>query len=51
MYLSIVVGLLGLLTYLASTNPKLQEIGRVSYFAGLLSFLLDVARTLGVLPR
>jgi hypothetical protein len=42
-YLSLLVALVGVLMYALSANPKLQEIGRVSYFAGLLAFLLMVA--------
>lgn len=42
-YLSLLVALLGLLAYALSTNPKLVEIGRISYFAGLLAFLLVIA--------
>ena len=39
-YLSLLVALGGVLLYALSANPKLQEIGRISYFAGLLAFLL-----------
>jgi hypothetical protein len=42
-YLSLLVAIVGLLAYALSTNPKVQEIGRISYFAGLLAFLLTVA--------
>lgn len=42
-YLSLLIALLGLLAYALSTNPKLVEIGRISYFAGLLAFLLVIA--------
>jgi Na+/phosphate symporter len=42
-YLSLLVAIVGVLMYALSTNPKLQEIGRISYFAGLLCFLLEVA--------
>lgn len=41
LYLSLAVALVGVLTYALSANPKLQEIGRISYFAGLLAFLLQ----------
>jgi hypothetical protein len=27
--------------YALSANPKLQEIGRISFFAGLLAFLIQ----------
>lgn len=42
-YLSLLVALIGILMYALCTNPKLQEIGRISYFAGLLAFLLVIA--------
>ena len=42
-YLSLLVALAGVLMYALSANPKLQEIGRISYFAGLLAFLLGFA--------
>ena len=50
-YLSVLIAIVGLVTYFASANPKVQEIGRVSYFAGLLAFLLEVVRVVGALPR
>lgn len=40
-YLSLLVAVIGLFLYVLSVNPKLQEIGRVSFFAGLLVFLLQ----------
>lgn len=42
-YLSLLVALLGVFTYALSSNPKLQEIGRISFFCGLLAFLLIFA--------
>jgi hypothetical protein len=42
-YLSLLVALVGLIAYAISVNPKVQEIGRISYFAGLLAFLLVIA--------
>jgi len=47
-YLSLLVALIGLLMYAFAANPKLQEIGRVSFFAGLLAFLLKIAELPGV---
>lgn len=41
-YLSLLVAIIGLLTYALAVNAKAQEIGRVSFFAGLLAFLLQV---------
>jgi len=42
-YLSLLVALAGALIYAFSVNPKLQEIVRISYFAGLLAFLLELS--------
>lgn len=42
-YLSLLVALVGVLMYALSANPKLQEIGRLSFACGLLAFLLMVA--------
>jgi Na+/phosphate symporter len=42
-YLSLLCALVGLLMYALSSNPKLQEIGRLSFFAGLLAFLIRVS--------
>jgi Na+/phosphate symporter len=42
-YLSLLVALIGVLMYALCVNPKLQEIGRISFFCGLLAFLLMVA--------
>ena len=39
-YVSLLICIIGLLMYALAANPKLQEIGRISYFAGLLVFLL-----------
>jgi len=42
-YLSLLVALVGVLMYALSANPKLQEIGRISFGVGLLAFLLTAA--------
>jgi hypothetical protein len=39
-YTSLLIALVGLLMYVLSANPKLQEVGRLSFFAGLLAFLI-----------
>ena len=39
---SLLVALIGVLMYALAVNPKLQEIGRIAFFAGLLAFLLRV---------
>jgi len=41
-YLSVFVAFLGALVYMLSANPKFQELGRVSFFAGMLAFLICV---------
>lgn len=41
-YISLLLCLIGLLMYAFAANPKLQEIGRITYFAGLLAFLLRI---------
>jgi Na+/phosphate symporter len=38
--LTLLVALIGVLMYALCANPKLQEIGRIMFFAGLLAFLL-----------
>ena len=40
--ISLLFALLGLLAYALSANPKVQELGRLTYFAGLLAFLLQL---------
>jgi SpoU rRNA methylase family enzyme len=51
-YLSLLVAVVGVLMYALSSNPKLQEIGRLSYGCGLLSFLLTGAEKLiSLLPK
>lgn len=42
-YLSLLVAIVGLLMYGLAGNAKLQEIGRLAYFAGLLAFLLKAS--------
>ena len=42
-YLSLLVSLVGVLMYALCVNPKLQEIGRIAFFCGLLAFLLGTA--------
>ena len=41
-YASLLIALIGLLMYALAANPKLQEIGRLSYAVGLLAFLLRI---------
>lgn len=42
-YLSLLVALVGVLMYILASNPKIQELGRISFFAGLLAFLIQTA--------
>ena len=42
-YLPLLVALIGLLMYAFAANPKLTEIGRLSFFAGLLAFLIKAS--------
>lgn len=49
-YLSLLVALIGVLMYFIATNPKAQEIGRLSFAVGLLSFLLKAAEPMLHLP-
>jgi len=42
-YLSLLVAVVGVLMYALCTNPKLAEIGRLAFFAGLLAFLLQLS--------
>ncbi len=44
--LSLFVALVGVLMYALCANGKLQEIGRMAFFAGLLAFLLVGAERL-----
>lgn len=41
--LALLVALIGVLMYALVENPKLSEIGRLMFFAGLLAFLLQGA--------
>jgi len=42
-YLSLLVCLAGLLAYALAANPKIVELGRLSFWVGLLAFLLNSA--------
>ena len=41
--LPLLVAIIGVLAYGLSTNGKIQELGRLAYFAGLLVTLFEVA--------
>ena len=38
--LPLLVAIVGVLMYALSANPKVAEMGRIMFFAGLLAFLL-----------
>jgi hypothetical protein len=40
-FLSLFIAVAGVLVYALSTSPKLAEIGRLAFFAGLWVFLLQ----------
>lgn len=42
-YLSLLVCLIGLLAYALSANPKVADLGRLSFWVGRLAFLLRVS--------
>jgi hypothetical protein len=39
--LSLAVAIIGALVYIFSAKPKVEELARLSFFAGLLAFLLQ----------
>jgi hypothetical protein len=41
--LTLLVAVIGVLMYALCTNPKLVEIGKLMFFAGLLAFLIGAA--------
>ena len=41
--LTLLVAIVGVLMYALCVNPKLAEVGRIMFFAGLLAFLLGAA--------
>ena len=44
--LSALAALLGCLAYALASNGKVQELGRLAYFAGLISLLLQIGSAL-----
>ena len=41
--ISLLFALVGFLLYFVSGHPKIAEIGRMTYFAGILVFLMHIA--------
>lgn len=50
-YLSLLVAIAGVLMYALAANPKLAEIGRLSFFAGILAFLIVNGQHIAALAR
>lgn len=51
-FLSLIVGVIGLVLYFIATNPKVSEVGRVCFWVGLLAFLLaNGSQTVGLFGR
>jgi hypothetical protein len=50
-YLSLLICVIGALTYALSANPKLAELGRLAFWVGLLAFLLTDSQLLTVIRR
>lgn len=51
-YLSLLVSIIGVLMWALSGNPKVTEIGKIMFGAGMLAFLLQLpGHTLGIVPR
>lgn len=50
-YLSLLVAIVGLIAYILSSNPKVQALALWAWGAGLLAFLLQVSRTVGLLGK
>lgn len=51
-FLSLLVAVIGLLLYVLATNPKVQEIGRLAFFAGLFVFLMQATpHMVGVIAK
>lgn len=42
-YFSLLISILGCAMYLFSANHKIEEVGRLAFFCGLLAFLLQAA--------
>ena len=44
LYLPLLIALIGCLIYALASNPKVCELGRISFGAGLLAFLLHAGQ-------
>lgn len=43
---AVIVAIAGLILYLPSINPKVNEVGRIMFFAGLFAWLLNFTKPL-----
>jgi hypothetical protein len=52
-YLSLLFAVIGLVVFLIAKTPDYKEVGRLTFFAGLLAFLLGpaIGRMLSVIQR
>lgn len=49
--LPLLVAVVGVLVYALASNPKVQEMGRIAFFCGLLVFLLQGAQSVVTLLK
>ena len=42
-YIPLICAIVGVLLYVLASNPKVQEIGRLAYFAGFLVLMFTLA--------
>jgi Na+/phosphate symporter len=50
-WLSLLVAVVGVLMYALCVNPKLQRIGEIGFFAGLLAFLLRSEKVIELIGK
>lgn len=48
-YLSLLICIIGLILYFVATNPKVIDIGRIMFAAGLLAFLLSAKEAMKII--
>ena len=49
-WIALIVCIIGAMTYVLETNPKIQEIGRIAYAFGLLVTLWHLGTAVARLP-
>jgi hypothetical protein len=49
-YLSLLVAVVGVILYYAASNPKTQEVSRLSFAVGLLAFLMRTTERMLEVP-